>query len=233
MIAALSKGFSALQEPAFSSAAEKSADFILQRMRTASGRLQRRYRLGHIAYPGYLDDYACFIWGLIELYEATFNPRYLAAAVELHRIQIELFWDESSGGFFMTAKDGEELIARPKDLYDGAVAFGKLRGLFEPPPLGKDVRKSGLGKNGGADDPRLCRLHRRVSDGLHPPDDRARLPFGPDPGNRDCRRPAGSDDAGNDYVPAARNSCPLKFCCCGRTGKRRGKFFPSARFWRR
>ena len=124
MIAALSKGFSALQDPAFSSAAEKAADFILRRMRPASGRLQRRYRLGHIAYPGYLDDYACFIWGLIELYEATFNPRYLAAAVELHRIQIELFWDDSGGGFFMTAKDGEELIARPKDLYDGAAPSG-------------------------------------------------------------------------------------------------------------
>jgi uncharacterized protein YyaL (SSP411 family) len=113
MIAALSKGFSALQDPVFSSAAEKAVNFILQQMRTASGRLQRRYRLGHIAYLGYLDDYACFIWGLIELYEATFNPRYLAAAVELHRIQIELFWDDSGGGFFMTAKDGEELIARP------------------------------------------------------------------------------------------------------------------------
>ena len=73
MIAALAKGFGALQDPAFSSAAEKAADFILRRMRTASGRLQRRYRLGHIAYPGYLDDYACFIWGLIELYEATFQ----------------------------------------------------------------------------------------------------------------------------------------------------------------
>ncbi len=124
MIAALAKGSGALQDPAFSSAAGKAADFILQRMRTASGRLRRRYRLGHIAYPGYLDDYACFIWGLIELYEATFAPRYLAAAVELHRTQIELFWDESSGGFFMTAKDGEELITRPKDLYDGAVPSG-------------------------------------------------------------------------------------------------------------
>ena len=124
MIAALAKGSGALQEPAFSSAAEKAADFILRRMRDDSGRLRRRYRLGHVAYPGYLDDYACFIWGLIELYEATFKPRYLAAAMELQRIQIELFWDDSGGGFFMTAKDAEELIARPKDLYDGAVPSG-------------------------------------------------------------------------------------------------------------
>jgi len=124
MIAAFAKGFSALQDPAFSAAAEKAANFILRRMRTASGRLQRRYRLGHIAFPGYLDDYAFFIWGLVELYEATFNPRYLAAAMELQRIQIDLFWDETSSCFFMTPKDGEELIARPKDLYDGAVPSG-------------------------------------------------------------------------------------------------------------
>jgi hypothetical protein len=156
-----------------------SGDFILQRMRTASGRL-RGATARHIAYLGYLDDYACFIWGLIELYEATFNPRYLAAAVELHRIQIELFWDDSWGGFFMTAKDGEELLARPKDRYE-ARRLRKLRGLFEPPPLGKDVRKPGLGKNGGPHDPKLCRLHRGVSDGSHPPNDRAGLPFGPDP----------------------------------------------------
>jgi len=124
MIAALAKGSGALPDPAFSLAAGKAADFILRRLRTDSGRLQRRYRLGHVAYPGYLDDYAYFIWGLIELYEATFTPRYLAAAMELQQTQIELFWDDSSGGFFMTAKDAEELIARPKDLYDGAVPSG-------------------------------------------------------------------------------------------------------------
>jgi hypothetical protein len=124
MIAALAKGAGALQDPAFSSAAEKAADFVLRRLRNDSGRLQRRYRLGHVAFPGYLDDYAYLIWGLIELYEATFKPRYLAAAMELHRTQIDLFRDDSSGGFFMTAKDGEELIARPKDLYDGALPSG-------------------------------------------------------------------------------------------------------------
>jgi uncharacterized protein YyaL (SSP411 family) len=137
MIAALAKGAGALQDPALASAAAKAADFILQRMRTASGRLRRRYRLGDIAYAGYLDDYAYFIWGLIELYEATFNPRYLAAAVELHRLQVELFWDGSAGGFFMAAKDAEELIARPKDLYDGAVPSGNSVALLNLLRLGR------------------------------------------------------------------------------------------------
>jgi uncharacterized protein len=124
MIAALAKGAGALRDPSYSAAAERAADFILRNLRTGSGRLQRRYRLGHIAHAGYLDDYAYLIWGLIELYEATFKTAYLAAAMDLQRLQIDLFWDDSSGGFFMTARDAEKLILRPKDLYDGAMPSG-------------------------------------------------------------------------------------------------------------
>jgi uncharacterized protein len=137
MIAALAKGYQALQERTYATAAEKAADFILQRMRDSSGRLRRRYRLGHIAYPGYLDDYAYFIWGLIELYEATFNPRYLAVAADLNQTQLDLFWDPAGGGFFLTAKDSEELIARPKDLYDGAVPSGNSVALLNLLRLGR------------------------------------------------------------------------------------------------
>jgi uncharacterized protein YyaL (SSP411 family) len=120
MIAALAKGYQALQEERYREAARRAADFILHRMVEAHGRLARRYRLGHIAHPGFLDDYAFFIWGLIELYEATFEIRYLREAIHLNRIMVEIFGDENQGGFFYTAKDGEPLIARMKDLYDGA-----------------------------------------------------------------------------------------------------------------
>jgi uncharacterized protein YyaL (SSP411 family) len=142
MIAALAKGYQVLQDRTYVQAAEKAADFILQRMRDSSGRLQRRYRLGHIAYPGYLDDYAYFIWGLIELYEATFNPRYLAAAVDLNQMQIGLFGDNAGGGFFLAAKDSEELIARPKDLYDGAVPSGNSVALLNLLRLGRMCGKT-------------------------------------------------------------------------------------------
>ncbi len=137
MIAALAKGYQALQDKTYVCAAERGADFILQRMRTSSGRLQRRYRLGHIAYPGCLDDYAYVIWGLVELYEATFKPRYLTAAVELTRVQIDLFGDDKGGGFFLTAKDNEKLIARPKDLYDGAIPSGNSVAVLNLLRLGR------------------------------------------------------------------------------------------------
>ena len=124
MIAALAKGYQALQDEAYAQAAQKAANFILQRMRTAHGRLHRRYRHGHIAYPGFLDDYAYLIWGLMELYEATFEVRYLQEAIHLNQIMIELFWDEEKSGFYFSGRDGEPLISRPKDIYDGAVPSG-------------------------------------------------------------------------------------------------------------
>jgi hypothetical protein len=93
-------------------------------MRPAHGRLQRRFRHGDVTHPGFLDDYAYLIWGLIELYEAVFEVRYLEEAVHLNQIMIELFWEEAKGGFSFSGRDNEVLISRPRDLYDGAVPSG-------------------------------------------------------------------------------------------------------------
>ena len=124
MIAALAKGSQASGDPAFALAAQKAAHFILDKMRTPSGGLYRRYREGHVAYPGFLDDHAFFIWGLIELYETTFEVFYLEEALALNQRLIDLFWDEGKGGCYFTANDGERLITREKDLYDGATPSG-------------------------------------------------------------------------------------------------------------
>jgi uncharacterized protein len=124
MIAALAKGYQALGDPVLAGAARSAADFILNSMRTASGRLFRRCRHGHVAFPGYLDDYAFTVWGLIELYEAVFDVGYLQAAVHLNQEMLELFWDERSGGCFYSAADHEQLIVRDKEIYDGAVPSG-------------------------------------------------------------------------------------------------------------
>jgi len=124
MIAALAKGFQALQDSTYSQAACRAADFILDGMRTTQGRLYRRFRHGHVANPGYLEDYSFLVWGLIELYEATFETKYLKEALHLNQIMIELFSDGERGGFYFTAKDSEVLIARPKEIYDGAVPSG-------------------------------------------------------------------------------------------------------------
>ncbi len=121
MIAALAKGARVLEIPEYTRAAAASADFILSSMRKDGGRLYRRFRQGDVSHPAYADDYAFFIWGLIELYETTFDARYLKEALELQKRMIDLFWDESEGGFFFTAGDGENLIVRDKEIYDGAL----------------------------------------------------------------------------------------------------------------
>ncbi|HEX9596819.1 MAG TPA: thioredoxin domain-containing protein, partial [Anaerolineales bacterium] len=80
MVAALSRGAAALSEPEYAAAAARAADFILTRLRTPDGALLKRYRLGEAALPAHADDYAFMIWGLIELYEATFDARHLENA---------------------------------------------------------------------------------------------------------------------------------------------------------
>jgi len=71
-----------------------------------------------------LDDYAFLVWALLELYEASLSPIYLKRAVQLTHAMIELFHDQENGGFFFYGKDSEQLFARPKDAYDGAVPSG-------------------------------------------------------------------------------------------------------------
>jgi len=124
MIAALAKGYQALQEPAYLEAASAAAGFVLESLRREDGRLLRRYRNGQTAHDGYLDDYAFFIWGLLELYECAFHTPYLKEALSLQNKMGELFRDEKDGGFFFTPQGGEEHIVRDKDIYDGAVPSG-------------------------------------------------------------------------------------------------------------
>ncbi len=124
MIAALAKGARVLGDSARAAAAGHAADFILDQMRKPDGRLLHRYREGRAGIPAHLDDYAFFIWGLIELYEATYQVRYLKTALELNRHMLEHFWDEEKGGLFFAADDSEDLIVRKKETYDGAIPSG-------------------------------------------------------------------------------------------------------------
>ncbi len=130
MIAALAKGAAALDEPAYSRAAMRAVDLILNKLTRQDGRLLARYRDGESAFPAYLDDFAFLTWGLLELYRDTFKIFYLKKAVELTGRMIELFWDEENGGFFFNGKDAEQLIARPKELYDGAIPSGNSVALL-------------------------------------------------------------------------------------------------------
>jgi len=124
MIAALAIGGRVVNEAAYTLAAEKAAAFIFSKLVREDGRLLARYRQGEAAYPGYLDDYAFLIWGLIELYETTYKPEYLEKAWDLNGDLVKYFWDGENGGFFVYGSDGEQLITRPKAIYDGATPSG-------------------------------------------------------------------------------------------------------------
>jgi uncharacterized protein YyaL (SSP411 family) len=146
MIAALAKGYQALCDESFADAARKAADFILKNLRTADGRLLRRYRKGDAAYAGYLDDYAFMVWGLIELYEATFEVTYLEAAIALNREMVDIFWDKKGGGLYFTGKGNETLITRSKEIYDGALPSGNSVAALNFLRLGRMTGKIDLEK---------------------------------------------------------------------------------------
>ena len=137
MIAALSKAAQAFDEPPYVGAATRAADFILTAMLDSQGRLLHRYREGEAVVPAFLDDYAFFIWGLIELYEATCEVRFLKTAVKFNESLLHHFWDEKHGGFFFTADDAEEILLRRKESYDGAVPSGNSVAMLNLLRLGR------------------------------------------------------------------------------------------------
>ena len=121
MIAALARAGGAFSEKAYTDAAEKAASFIMNQMRDGRGRLLHRFRLGEAGIQAFSEDYAFFIWGLIELYEATADIRYLKSALELNRDFIENYWDDEQGGFYMTADDVGAVLLRQRSIGDGAL----------------------------------------------------------------------------------------------------------------
>ncbi len=123
MIGGFAYGGRHLNEPRYTAAAEKAADFILTVMRK-DGKLLRTYRDGEAKLNAYLDDYAFLADGLLELYETTGNKRRLDEARALMETLLEGYRDEADGGFFFTAEDHEQLLARSKDPYDKAIPSG-------------------------------------------------------------------------------------------------------------
>lgn len=124
MIAALSKASQILEEPIYLEAAVRANHFLKNRMEDANGRLYHRWRDGEAAHAGQLDDYAVYGLALLSLYQTTCEPFYLKEAILRARQIMDLFEDKKAGGYFLTASDSEALIARPKEVYDGAIPSG-------------------------------------------------------------------------------------------------------------
>jgi len=137
MIAALSRAAQAFDEPAYTSAAVDAAGFILDNMKDSRGRLLHRYRQGEAGIPANLNDYSFLIWGLLELYETTFDVRYLEQTIELQEQALDHYWDNSEGGFYLTPEDGEALLIRPKEIDDSAIPSGNSVAMLNMLRLGR------------------------------------------------------------------------------------------------
>jgi uncharacterized protein YyaL (SSP411 family) len=144
MIAALAKGAQAFDKPEYAEAARRTADFILGNMRKPDGRLLHRYRDGQAGIEANLDDYAFLVWGLIELYEAVFDARYLKVALHLTNNMLRHFWDEDGGGLYLTPDDGESLFVRKKEIYDAAIPSGNSVAMLNLLRLGRMTATSNL-----------------------------------------------------------------------------------------
>ena len=130
MISAMAVGGRILAEPRFVEGAARAAAFALERLRV-DGRLQRSFRDGRTSGPGFLEDQAFLVQGLLDLYEATFEPRWLAEALALAEQGEALFADPEAGGWYRSASDHERLVAREKPGSDGAEPSGASVALLD------------------------------------------------------------------------------------------------------
>jgi hypothetical protein len=130
MIAALARASQVLGDQSYMQAATNSADFILREMKDTNGLLYHRYAKGEKAVSGFLDDYAYLTFGLVELYEAGFDEKYLQMATELTKTMIALFWDTKNGGFFFTNMSADKAVPKLKQTYDGAAPSGNSVALY-------------------------------------------------------------------------------------------------------
>jgi uncharacterized protein YyaL (SSP411 family) len=120
---ALAEAGRALGRADYVAAAVRNADFVLGSMR-ADGRLLRTWKNGSAKLKAYLEDYAMVAAALIDVYEATFERRFIDEARRLADEMLRLFWDEEAKGFYDTGVDHERLIVRPRNLFDNAVPSG-------------------------------------------------------------------------------------------------------------
>jgi uncharacterized protein YyaL (SSP411 family) len=123
-IDAFARAGGVLGEPAYTAAAVQTARFLQERLRRGDGRLLHTWRGGAAKLDAYLDDYAYLANAFVTLYEATFDSAWIVEALALVEVMQHHFADNEAGGFYFTADDHEQLIARSKDFFDQSVPSG-------------------------------------------------------------------------------------------------------------
>ena len=123
MISAFALGYQVLRDRRFLEAATSATQFILNNL-MKDGQLFRRYRAGEASIHGNIEDYAGLIAALLDLYEASFDSKWLREALQLNDIMMAMFWDKTNGGFFFNRYGETELPASIKGAYDGPIPSG-------------------------------------------------------------------------------------------------------------
>ncbi len=123
MIAAFARASTVLAEPELAATASRAADFVLERLRDRRGTLLHRWREGEASIPAMLEDHAFLASGLLELHQATQDPRWLRLSLELAEEAIQRY-GAPDGGLYRTAADAEPLLVRPRESHDGALPSG-------------------------------------------------------------------------------------------------------------
>jgi uncharacterized protein YyaL (SSP411 family) len=123
-IRAFVRGWAVLDDPQLLAAAVRGADFVRRHLTRDDGRLLRTWKDGLARYPAYLDDHAFFAAACADLFAATGDVRHLENARHLAGVLLRDFADPDQGGFFFTSRDHEQLVDRPKVLFDGSLPSG-------------------------------------------------------------------------------------------------------------
>jgi uncharacterized protein YyaL (SSP411 family) len=124
MISAFAKAYVVTSEARYKEAAEQAISFIQKYLLKEDFHLLRRYRDGEAAVDGFLDDYAFFVQGLVDTYEATGQAAHLRLASGLADRMLNQFEDQNAGGFYSTVEGSTDLLLRIKEDYDGAEPSG-------------------------------------------------------------------------------------------------------------
>ena len=142
-IHAMARAGTILNEPKYGIAAANAANFILDNIRDENGRLFHTWRHGKAKLPAYLDDYAYFVASLIELYLYDFDENWIQHAITLTNQMIEHFAAPDGQGFYFTADDSEQLIARTKAFQDSSVPSGNSMAAYALLRMGRLIGDTG------------------------------------------------------------------------------------------
>ena len=177
MISAFARASRVFNDPEFEKMATRAADFIFNNLFDDSGRLLRRWREGEARFPAYLCDHAQLAVACLDLYETTYDPAWFRKAVELSDEINRLFRNED-GPYYDTGIDGEVLLTRNAEAYDGvepsgnsslAQAFLRLRAYGLAPQYYEDAQRifrsfaPHLEQAGVSFSAMLCGLHFSLS----------------------------------------------------------------------